>query len=355
MMWKTVNTFLVSIILVNAACAYEPPFGQQENGLQATVTSTRQAYQNSDEIILTLTITNVSDAPIEIDPWPGNWFVHVSDENWKVMPHVRASDVLRPMPKPTTLRPGERWDTTMKGLSLTSGLPGSTPDWAYEPLKPGKYWIGAHYLAQRHSNYPQVWSGDLNPTLIQIQVGATESSASVASLVVGEGCRPQKTERKIDKVYRFDGSVFSETNLFSDRYNGFYITYHNNGGIDTELRYKDGELIYNKAFDEKGNPIHREGLSKTHYANGNLYEEINYRNDIKNGLEKIYYYDGKTLVAQGNYWNNRRVGKHKVYDESGHFIEEVDRGYPTAYVQKFYKTIAWGGILCVVLALLIIK
>jgi hypothetical protein len=148
----------------------EDPFGKTVDGLQASVASADNVYHAHEEVELTLTLTNVSDQPIEIDPWPGNWFVQVSDEEYNLMPHVRAVDVIRQMPKTVILNPGEKWDTFIHGLSLTSGIAGSTPDWEYEPLKPGTYRVGAKYAAHQVADRPNMWANVVNSELIRIKI-----------------------------------------------------------------------------------------------------------------------------------------------------------------------------------------
>ncbi len=162
---------------------------------------------------------------------------------------------------------------------------------------------------------------------------------------------PATSERKIDKVYNTDGTVFSETNLFSDRNNGFYRTFHRNGKLATEIRYKDGLQIYDKAFDDQGQPLIRNGIVRTFYANGQTASMGQYRNDLKNGKEEFYYYDGTTVVDIWHFMNGRKVGLHTRNDAQGHFISEEDLGYPTYYVRKLEKII-WK--LSVLVALLII-
>ncbi len=162
---------LVMATLAGKIYADEVPLGRTVRGLQATITSPQQIYKSNDEIVFTVTLTNVSDGLIEIDPWPGNWFVQVFDENWNLMPHIRAGEIMRPMLKPITLQPGEHWDITINGLNLASGLQGSTPDWVYKPLNPGIYRVGAEYSAQPNSAYPKMWSGGLNCVLIKIEIG----------------------------------------------------------------------------------------------------------------------------------------------------------------------------------------
>ena len=118
---------------------------------------------------MTLTLTNVSGTPIVIDPWPGNWFVQVFDERMNVIgPKTRAVDVSRPAPKPATLQPGERWDATMSGWNLTTGLADGSPLWEYDPLPPGTYWLGADYTALADPRHPGIWSGRINCQLVKI-------------------------------------------------------------------------------------------------------------------------------------------------------------------------------------------
>ncbi len=158
--------------VVSQARAEEPITGEPINGIQATLSSAKEIYQGSEEIELTLTLTNISDAAIEIDPWPGYWFVQISDEQWHFLPYLRSSDVLREKTRTILLKPGERWDTVVKGLSLMAGLKESTPLWKYEPLKAGTYWVGANYLAYDQPGFPRMWTGGVNCEMMQIKIGA---------------------------------------------------------------------------------------------------------------------------------------------------------------------------------------
>ena len=162
--------------------------------------------------------------------------------------------------------------------------------------------------------------------------------------------------RKIDRVYYLDGTVQSETDLFSDKYNGFYRTFHKNGQLDTELRYQNGWLIYDKAFDEAGRPLFRNGSVTTYYADGHLYEVSEYRNDKKHGTEKIYYYDGTTLVDVWHYFDGRQADIHKRFDANGNFVYSEDWGYPTYYVKNLQSIVVTLTALVVFLLIgLIVK
>ena len=174
---RTLAAGIISLIplllgsgLGETTSAYEPPLGEPSKGLQASIATSRQVYKASEPIAITLTITNVSDQPIQIDPWAGNWFVQVFDEQWNLQPVIRAVDVFRPLQDPLTLAPGEQRTTALEGLRLVAGLPGSTPLWEYEPLKPGKYWLGAEYVAMAYPDRPNLWSGGLNCVLVEIEL-----------------------------------------------------------------------------------------------------------------------------------------------------------------------------------------
>lgn len=164
-------------------------------------------------------------------------------------------------------------------------------------------------------------------------------------------------DKRISKVYYGDGRVYSETDLFADRYNGFYKTFHPNGQLATEVRYKDNHQVYDKAFDEQGRPLFRNGMVREYYAGSNILAcEAEYRHDQKNGKQVCYYYDGKTVVDIWHYMNGRRVGAHIRNDASGNFVSEEDWGYPTDYVRKLQMIIViLGGLLILCLGLLYIR
>jgi len=116
-------------------------------------------------------LTNISDSPVEIDPWSGDWFISVFDEKLNVVSnYTRVSDQLRPLATPKILQSGEKWDTEIMGLRLKTGLGDSTPDWEYSPLKPGIYWLGGQYTALPSAGHPKMWLGALDTELIKIKI-----------------------------------------------------------------------------------------------------------------------------------------------------------------------------------------
>lgn len=139
-------------------------------GLQGSIAVEREVYRAGEPIRLTVTLTNVSDAPIDIDPWPGNWFVRVFDEEANIVPPVtHAANVIRPVTISKTLRPGESWSMPVEGLRLVTGLPGSILLWDYGFLKPGVYWLGAEYTALPAVR-PDSWFQGLDCEWVKITV-----------------------------------------------------------------------------------------------------------------------------------------------------------------------------------------
>lgn len=349
----SLKTIFSYIFLFSAAAVWaDAPAQRVISGVGVTIESDKPEYLPGEIILIRSCLYNNGTEPFFWetgteggDEGRSRLKVVVKDESGRLLPGTGGSLRFGSGDDPggrKDLKPGETWCQ-------------SSPLARYVHIEgPGTYFVSVQ------DDYSVDAPGEkfIAPADVMLRIQNTpseESSASTESFSKGTHCGAPKVPRKIDKVYREDGSVFSETDLFSDRYNGFYRTFHKTGEIDTELRYKDGQIIYNKAFDPDGNPLQREGLIKTSYANGNLYEEINYKNDMKNGLEKIYYYDGKTLIVEGKYWNNRRVGVHKIYDESGRFKEKVDWGYPQEYVWNLYKTVGFLGGICLILFFLIGK
>ena len=50
----------------------------------------------------------------------------------------------------------------------------------------------------------------------------------------------------------------------------------------------------------------KEGAYKSYYNNGQLYEEVNYIDDLKEGVYKSYHDNGQ-LIVEVNYVNNEKI------------------------------------------------
>ena len=67
-----IGVIVASLIGASQAAAYEQLLGAPVKGLQGSIRAERTIYQAGEDVRVTLTLTNVSEAPITIDPWPGN-------------------------------------------------------------------------------------------------------------------------------------------------------------------------------------------------------------------------------------------------------------------------------------------
>lgn len=164
----------LAVILNAVAEATKQPFGTPHRGLQSLLRADRSIYQAHDEITVTVGLTNVSQEPIWIDPWPGHWFVRVFDDAFhELAPSTRAVDILRARTTPIPLPPGQSWKMTIKNLRLGEG---AATLWAYDSLPSGRYRLGANYVVDPDPQYPELWSGGAMSELVQIDVVGPASS-----------------------------------------------------------------------------------------------------------------------------------------------------------------------------------
>lgn len=152
--------------------AYEEPYGNPQEGIQASITVERNQIPLGTHPVLQLTLTNVSDQTIQVDTWQGHWYLEIFHaDTWEIIkPYTKAVDILRPFPELLALEPGEKWHTEINNLALITGLKGSTPIWEYKKLGAGKYFIGAWYSTVTNTDEEEFWYGNVSCKLIELQV-----------------------------------------------------------------------------------------------------------------------------------------------------------------------------------------
>lgn len=120
--------------------------------------------------------------------------------------------------------------------------------------------------------------------------------------------------------------------------------YHLSGILYVEENYKNGRLISQKFFDEKGKSV-QNGIVKLYYENGKLREvktirggrlngvsrqlypdgilkgEYTYKDGVLDGISKDYYRDG-VLSAVRNFKDGRKEGISRNYYENGNLFLE---------------------------------
>ncbi len=86
----------------------------------------------------------------------------------------------------------------------------------------------------------------------------------------------------------------------------------------TAVRPINGPRSEKHVTDELGR---RQGVWKYYYANGDIREEINYVNNLQEGLNTKYF-PGKKMQVEGNYLGGRKDGEYKRYFLSGQVAVE---------------------------------
>lgn len=116
-----------------------------------------------------------------------------------------------------------------------------------------------------------------------------------------------------------------------DFQNGKKQFYHENGKIMVEFWLKDGEMNGpRKEFDDLGYLISevnfkndlKEGVEKL-YFNNRITEENTYKNDTLNGPYKWYHLSG-ALKETGYFVKNQLNGKNTIYSEDGEILTEFN-------------------------------
>lgn len=127
--------------------------------------------------------------------------------------------------------------------------------------------------------------------------------------------------------YNYYGQIKSTKN-FNDEgeLEGVYITYFDNGELDSKSNYKDGML---------------DGYYEEYYQNGQMYCQGNFEDDQRVGLWAYYWKDG-SLKSEYYYINGEVVGMVKTYDEKGVLNEEIQ--YYEDFFEKLYAYDSKGNM-----------
>ena len=94
---------------------------------------------------------------------------------------------------------------------------------------------------------------------------------------------------------------------------------YGNSKISVTRFYKNGRVESKESFDKE---MVRNGTSYLYYKNGNLKSEWNFKNGLRDGLQKNFFGDGslsdETETVQGV-----QNGFMKIYDREGNLLKEV--------------------------------
>ncbi len=108
-----------------------------------------------------------------------------------------------------------------------------------------------------------------------------------------------------------------------EAFTGIARTYFDNGNIKEEIEFKNGM---------------KDGTSKEYARNGSLREEAEFKNGEVNGIRKMYYDSGKLLLSQE--WKDNEInGISKDYYENGNLsYESIDiNGKKDGFIKFYYE------------------
>ncbi len=115
-----------------------------------------------------------------------------------------------------------------------------------------------------------------------------------------------KEKREIICYYE-NGKVSARLSFLKGCFHGKYVIYYPSGLPLREVNYE--------------NDI-REGILKNYYENGQLKELTNWRNGSRDGVYTRYFPNGKRSM-EGKYLANKKEGKWMVYNEAGKLVETL--------------------------------
>lgn len=105
------------------------------------------------------------------------------------------------------------------------------------------------------------------------------------------------------KYFSEDGVITEQINFKNDKKDGKYVKY-----------YKDGKTINVKGYHSNDK---RSGVFEVYFDNGNASAIYTYIDGLKNGKYIKYYEDGKTIKEKGYYSNDELSGIFEEYFDNG--------------------------------------
>jgi len=119
-----------------------------------------------------------------------------------------------------------------------------------------------------------------------------------------------------------DGSVRIRESYSMGKLHGISQSYYPDGDISEEVEWKQNV---------------KHGLWKQYYQNGEARLSSQFENGMLQGSYEVYYSDG-TIEIRGSYLDNRSHGTWRFYDESGEEVYAIDYVYGSpADTEKYNK------------------
>lgn len=114
------------------------------------------------------------------------------------------------------------------------------------------------------------------------------------------------------KTYYENGAIESEGEYDQNRKNGKWLFWYPSGKQNVPLEFTDGDLAgwSMTAQSDEDIPIQMKA-------------EINYKNDIEDGVVTIWFENGKKF-REGNYSDGKRIGKWIEWNENGDIVKKAE-------------------------------
>ena len=161
------------------------------------------------------------------------------------------------------------------------------------------------------------------------EVGITAKSLCVFKDSYGQYHSKGKLKKgKLDGKWTWwneDGQKTAEVNYnegIERGEDGSFITRYENGQIEYKRIYidgkKDGQIEYERYFKD-GKKVSE--ISYEYYSNGQISEEVNYKDGKKNGKQTVWYSNGQIMLEK-NYKDDKRYGKSTMWYSNGQIGRE---------------------------------
>jgi len=192
-------------------------------------------------------------------------------------------------------------------------------------------------MVQKHSNSERV-----SPPISKTSTETIEEVVIPSVEDKDENILKDGKKNGVEKVYKENGQLRSETTYVDGKKNGVQKHYFN-GQLRIETTYVDDEKNgVEKHYEENGQlrsettyeDGKKDGVGNL-YKNDKLYIETTYVDDKKNGVEKVYEENGK-LEREGNYIDDKKNGVEKYYHEGQLYSEKTYVDDKKNGIEKIY-------------------
>ena len=179
------------------------------------------------------------------------------------------------------------------------------------------------HLVIRYSHFKSLGKYSEENFIYKYDVNSTKKFMELISETEFLSKLKEKFNKKdaLEKIAEFSAKNQLKYKVFNhfneDEYNPLRYDFGDIYEDVDRLYYEDGSIIIPSLYEHLEN-----GTVKIYTANGHLYMEISYKNNLKDGKAKCYYEDSDTLMWEQNYTKDLLDGKAKTYYSDGEWKTE---------------------------------